>query len=30
MNIVVDVLLLLKNGIVPGDEEQKTEANQLD
>ena len=30
MNIAVDVLLLLKNGIVSGDEEQKSEANQPD
>ena len=30
MNIAVDVLLLLKDGIVSGDEEQKSEANQPD
>ena len=30
MNIVVDVLLLLKDGIVSGDEKQKSEANQPD
>lgn len=30
MNIAVDVLLLLKDGIVSGNEEQKTEANQPD
>ena len=28
MNIAVDVLLFLEDGIVSGDEEQKTEANQ--
>ena len=30
MNIAVDALLLLKNGIISGDEEQKSEANQPD
>jgi len=30
MNIAVDALLLLKDGIVSGDEEQKSEANQPD
>jgi len=30
LNIAVDALLLLKNGIISGDEEQKSEANQPD
>ena len=30
MNIAVDVLLLLKDGIVPGDEKQEAKANQPD
>ena len=30
MNIAVDVLLLLKDGIVSGDEEQQSETNQPD
>ena len=30
MNIAVDVLLLVKDGIIPGDEEQKAKANQPD